>query len=291
MNGLPYYKAYPRDFIEGTIGMSFELKGAYRLVLDLIYMQGGELPDDARYISGLLGCSIRKWNSMREQLVALGKIQVSGASLTNYRAVSELQNLAKIQDKQRENASGPRKNNDLAKPPLNHTEPEPEPEKEENKNSSSSTLRPREEDGAAAAAFSKLDLEEEPVAFDELAARLAQLWHDQGLEVPAMAHARTWLGEGHSPDTIVATVKAKLATLAGRRAATLVWFDKAIAEAKPQPSAPKKPAPPTIYVRQLDSAWPAYAEAYRTMKGKDPPTDRAGGWHFPIDLLPAHSTH
>ncbi|MFK5283859.1 DUF1376 domain-containing protein, partial [Lacticaseibacillus paracasei] len=56
MNGLPYYKAYPRDFIEGTIGMPFELKGAYRLLLDLIYMQGGRLPDDAKYISGLLGC-------------------------------------------------------------------------------------------------------------------------------------------------------------------------------------------------------------------------------------------
>ncbi|MBC8717497.1 hypothetical protein [Ochrobactrum sp. Marseille-Q0166] len=42
-------KPYPRDFIEGTIGMSFELKAAYRLVLDLIYMQGGNLPDDARY--------------------------------------------------------------------------------------------------------------------------------------------------------------------------------------------------------------------------------------------------
>jgi uncharacterized protein YdaU (DUF1376 family) len=130
MNGLPYYKAYPRDFIEGTIGLPFELKGAYRLVLDLIYMQGGALPDDARYISGLIGCTVRKWNSLREQLIALGKIQVNGASLTNYRAVIELETLAKLQEKQRENASGPRKNKDLAKPPLDHTEPEPEPERE-----------------------------------------------------------------------------------------------------------------------------------------------------------------
>lgn len=44
MNGLPYYKAYPRDFIEGTVGMSFELKGAYRLVLDLIYLRSGNCP-------------------------------------------------------------------------------------------------------------------------------------------------------------------------------------------------------------------------------------------------------
>lgn len=95
MNGLPYYKAYPRDFIEGTIGMPFELKGCYRLVLDLIYMQGGNLPDDARYISGLLGCSIRAWKNMRNELVLLDKLQVSGEFLTNYRAVSELETYEK----------------------------------------------------------------------------------------------------------------------------------------------------------------------------------------------------
>lgn len=75
MNGLPYYKAYPRDFIEGTIGMPFEVKCAYRVVLDLIYMQGGDLPDDARYISGHLGCSIRKWKAIREALIARGEIR------------------------------------------------------------------------------------------------------------------------------------------------------------------------------------------------------------------------
>lgn len=131
MNGLPYYKAYPRDFIEGTIGLSFEVKCAYRLVLDLVYMQGGNLPDDARYISGLLGCSIRKWKSIRDELVETGKLAVSGEFLTNYRAVSELETLSKLQDKQRENASTPRKNKGLEKPSLNHTEPEPEIKKEE----------------------------------------------------------------------------------------------------------------------------------------------------------------
>lgn len=82
MNGLPYYKAYPRDFLEGTIGMSFEVKGAYRLILDLIYMQGGKLPDDARYISGNLGCSVRKWNAIRAELIERGKLHEFGEFLT-----------------------------------------------------------------------------------------------------------------------------------------------------------------------------------------------------------------
>ncbi|WP_439605469.1 DUF1376 domain-containing protein [Shinella sp.] len=126
MNGLPYYKAYPRDFIEGTIGMSFELKAAYRLVLDLIYMQAGELPDDARYISGLLGCTVRKWNSLRDELVSQGKVVVSGKFLTNKRAIIELETLGKLQDKQRENRRRPNKNKEIESPPFDHTEPDTE---------------------------------------------------------------------------------------------------------------------------------------------------------------------
>jgi len=122
MNGLPYYQAYPRDFIEGTVGMPFEIKCAYRVVLDLIYMHGGDLPDDARYISGILGCSIRKWKSIRNSLVEIGKLQVSGEFLTNYRAVSMLETTAKYQRKQSENRRTPNKNKDLQSPPLHHTD-------------------------------------------------------------------------------------------------------------------------------------------------------------------------
>lgn len=108
--------------------MSFELKGAYSILLDLIYMQGGELPDDPRYISGLLGMSVRKWNSIRKDLLAMGKIHINGTSISNYRAIIELESLRKLQEKQRENRSGPNKNNDLEKPRFDHTEPEPDTE-------------------------------------------------------------------------------------------------------------------------------------------------------------------
>lgn len=132
MNGLPYYKRYPRDFIEGTIGMPFELKVTYSFILDLIYMQGGNLPDDPRYISGLLGASVRKWKSLRQGLIDAGKLQVitnaEGTFLTNYRAVSELETLAKLSRKQSENRSRPNKNNDLQSPRSNHTEPDTDTE-------------------------------------------------------------------------------------------------------------------------------------------------------------------
>jgi uncharacterized protein YdaU (DUF1376 family) len=130
MNGLPYYKAYPRDFIEGTIGMGFELKCAYRFILDLIYLQGGKLPDNDRYLSGLLECSVRKWTSLRAALISAGKIQAVDGHLTNYRAIIELETLAKLQDKQRQNATGSRKNKDLPEPRPSHTEPDTDTEEE-----------------------------------------------------------------------------------------------------------------------------------------------------------------
>lgn len=130
MNGLPYYKAYPRDFIEGTIGMPFEEKCAYRLVLDLIYMQGGKLPDDAKYIAGLLGCSVRAWNKYRSYLIQAGKIYVEDGFISNFRANLELETLRSLQDKQRQNGSKPKENKALTKamaePKPSHTEPEPD---------------------------------------------------------------------------------------------------------------------------------------------------------------------
>lgn len=122
MNGLPYYKAYPRDFIEGTVGMPFELKGAYRLLLDLIYMHGGDLPDEPRYISGLLGMSVRKWKDVRDRLIEAGKITSKGTSISNERADKELEISRLSRDKQRENRIGSRKNNGLQKPNQNHTD-------------------------------------------------------------------------------------------------------------------------------------------------------------------------
>lgn len=126
MNGLPYYKRYPRDFIEGTVGMTFEMKAAYGFVLDLIYMHGGKLPDDERYISGLLSLSTRRWRAVRDGLISAGKIAASDGIITNERAVFELENLAEFSEKQRKKRLGINKNKNLREPQLNHTDTDTE---------------------------------------------------------------------------------------------------------------------------------------------------------------------
>lgn len=91
--GYPFYHRYPRDFFEGTIGMPFEVKGAYGLLLDLIYLRDGRLPDDARFIAGHLGLSVRKWNLIRQTLLewpnangTIGKIKADQGIISTLRS-------------------------------------------------------------------------------------------------------------------------------------------------------------------------------------------------------------
>lgn len=130
MNGLPYYPRYPRDFFDGTNGMAFELKGAYSMLLDLIYMSGGQLYDEPRFIAGHMNCSVRAWNGYRAALIGLGKISVQNGIISNFRADKELKTQRTFQDKQRKNGSEPKKNNNLgeavAKPKASHTDTDTE---------------------------------------------------------------------------------------------------------------------------------------------------------------------
>jgi len=135
VNGLPYYPKYPRDFFDGTIGLPFEVKGAYSMLLDLIYMSGGKLYDDSRFIAGHLNCSVRAWNGYRAALITAGKIRVENGIISNFRADKELIIQRSFQDKQRKNAIQPKKNKGLdkamAQPKGSHTDTDTEEEKKE----------------------------------------------------------------------------------------------------------------------------------------------------------------
>ncbi len=132
MSSQPWYKRYPSNFISGTLGLTLEEKGAYSLVLDLIYDRGRPIPDDARYIAGVCGCSVRKWNAIRDRLVELGKIVVSDGLISNNRAEKEIEKAAKSSEersesgrkggiKSAENRSKSNKNNELGQAEVKHT--------------------------------------------------------------------------------------------------------------------------------------------------------------------------
>ena len=76
-------------------------------------MHDGTAPDDVHYIAGQLGCSVRKWNSIRKALIDAGKISVFNGVVSNFRADKELEITRKYRDKNAENGAAARKNKDL----------------------------------------------------------------------------------------------------------------------------------------------------------------------------------
>jgi uncharacterized protein YdaU (DUF1376 family) len=132
MSNRPWYKRYPADFIAGTLSLTLEEKGAYSVVLDLLYDRGAPIPDDARWIARVCGCSTRRWRQIRETLIAAGKLMVVDGHLTNARfniqhlseekeAQKLAENGAKGAEKTNEKRASSKENSDLAEkgPPEN----------------------------------------------------------------------------------------------------------------------------------------------------------------------------
>lgn len=130
---------YPRDFFEGTQRMSLELKGAYIMLLNLIYTRNGPVDDEDGYLARYVGCSIRKWQKLRLELIGLGKIAVADGMIRNSRADEELLKRTSYVDQKRENRARPNKIKDEESHPRTtrgNTEPEPELEKKVEANAS-----------------------------------------------------------------------------------------------------------------------------------------------------------
>ena len=148
---MRWYKRYGGDFVHGTLELTLEQKGAFSLILDLIYEWGEAIPDNERWLAGICGVSIRKWRSLKNVLIGLGKIYLSDGKISNQRADIELENTAKMTRKRSEsgakggrkraeNEAGSNKNNDLDQARLKlidknridknppHSPPEPEVE-------------------------------------------------------------------------------------------------------------------------------------------------------------------
>jgi uncharacterized protein YdaU (DUF1376 family) len=142
-----WYKRCGADFIHGTMMLTLEEKGAYSLCLDLIYDRGGPIPDDARWLAGVCGISLRKWSTIRGRLLSLGKIASENGLISNSRADFEIlsSNLssreraesgAKGGRKRAENETTANKNNGLAEAELKPKEKRREDKKEGEANAS-----------------------------------------------------------------------------------------------------------------------------------------------------------
>jgi uncharacterized protein YdaU (DUF1376 family) len=164
MSGRPWYKRYGADFVHGCLGLTLEEKGAYSLCLDLIYDRGGPIPDDARWLAGVCGVSLRKWASLRGRLIEAGKLVERDGRLSNIRAEKEIEAAAKTAqklaesgakggEKRAENARSLSNNNDVGQASLKHTRINQIPEAREDRSDAdasdagSASSRPVQDDG------------------------------------------------------------------------------------------------------------------------------------------------
>ena len=90
MGQLKWYKRDPRAALAGMMELSLEERGAYNTVLDLIYVNEGEIADDSEVIASWLKVDKRIWRRLRARLLSRGKLYTVGGKLRNERADIEV---------------------------------------------------------------------------------------------------------------------------------------------------------------------------------------------------------
>ncbi len=124
MSAQPYHKRYHSDALSGFMALNLEERGAYQTLLDMMYDHGGPILDNERLLAGYMQVSVRKWRSLRETLLAKGKIYTSEDGLIgNERVDLEIKKYLKTSRKHAENGlKGARKKAENAKKPNENNE-------------------------------------------------------------------------------------------------------------------------------------------------------------------------
>jgi uncharacterized protein YdaU (DUF1376 family) len=76
-SGRPWYQRNPADFIMAVRGWELELVGAYSLIIDHLNDRDRPLPNDDKFMAGLLHCSAQRWRKLRDELIARDKIYIT----------------------------------------------------------------------------------------------------------------------------------------------------------------------------------------------------------------------
>lgn len=81
----PWYRRYPRDWMEDTRELKLPERGAYNDIIDMIYMTGGPIPGDDQYIAHRLHVHVNTWRPIRRRLLHGGFLYVTCGKLMNKR--------------------------------------------------------------------------------------------------------------------------------------------------------------------------------------------------------------
>jgi len=68
MGKIPMQQWYPDAHIADTAGLTLEEQGAYRLLMDHMWIKGGKLKDNDKELARLLRISVKKWQKLKPKL-------------------------------------------------------------------------------------------------------------------------------------------------------------------------------------------------------------------------------
>ncbi|PCI53862.1 MAG: hypothetical protein COB36_11525 [Alphaproteobacteria bacterium] len=203
MDDERYYRRKPKKILDATTGWNWELKGIYSILIDIIMLRDDDLPDDAGYIAGHIGCTKNRWTGAKKKLIQLGKIEIVDGKIVQNTAKLE-QNFRKSKSKQAaKNRSKPNKTKGETNTPETHRDRDRDIEKEDTNVSCKSTDLPKRIFTAWNAMASKHGLAEVKTNIlnvnrsKEILRRLADCKQDESLLFTAIANVPNnphWLG-------------------------------------------------------------------------------------------------
>jgi uncharacterized protein YdaU (DUF1376 family) len=86
-----WHKHYHSRILNSYATLPIDLRGVAYTLLDLIYDAGGPIADSDAILAARMCCSLRKWKSYKEQLLQLGKFEMTGEGrITNSLCEHEL---------------------------------------------------------------------------------------------------------------------------------------------------------------------------------------------------------
>lgn len=100
---MKFYKRDPDRALAGMAELTFEQRGAYNSLLDLLYSRDGDVPDDDERVARMLSCGKREWSRLKRSLIDLGKVWVKDGKIGAKRVQETINEAAEFSQKQRSN--------------------------------------------------------------------------------------------------------------------------------------------------------------------------------------------
>lgn len=82
-----------------TLGLTMEEYGQYTVLLDLIFVHNGAIPDDPAFVRGPLKTNAAGWRRVRDKLLGLGRIYTVDGHIRSARADREIKQAKRQSDK------------------------------------------------------------------------------------------------------------------------------------------------------------------------------------------------